>query len=282
MSRTTRSAVIALALGLLAGAVAGGSAQGAVPKCPKHKHELVRSGGGVLWTSKGATKTGTLYVCTAYYGDPPVSRKLGPWTKQSQLAFNGSTVVWTVRAKATDGSGAGIDRVYAADGPYGVWLKGVRPVTGPTSSIDTRVARLAVHGDAVAWVTTQGEVVLGMESPNGAEADTVGAGTPGAAAPVVPGVTDDPSISAADVLGYPQGLRDPLKPTGKRLLIGRWAALAGPDFADSLEMADAGGDGDECGGVSSVRVTVRPVAGQPRVGATWSSDWTSTSLACTT
>lgn len=279
MSRITKSAVVALAFGLAIGAVVPTAGGAATPKCQKHKNELIRSGGGVLWTSKGSSKDGTLYVCTAYYGDPPVQRTLGPWTKQSKVAFNGSTVLWTVRKKASGGAPA-TDLIYAADGPYGVWLKGVRAVTGPTSTIDTKVSRLQVFGDSVAWVTTQGEVMMGVKSPNGAEPEAVGAGTPGAAAPVVPGVTDI-AHSAAEVLGYPQGLRDPLKPTGKRLLIGRWAALASPEFADTLEMKDAGGDGDECGGVSSVRVTVEPVAGEPRVGATWSTDWSSTSLACT-
>lgn len=281
MSRITRSAVAALALGLLVGAVVPTGGQAATPKCQKHKNELVRSGGGVLWTSNGSTKNGTLYVCTAYYGDKPVQRKLGPWTKQSKLAFDGSSVLWTVRTKEKNGARPA-DRIWAADGPYGVWLKGLRLTTGPTQTFDDRIARLAVRGNAAAWVTTQGVVMFASESPNGSEPESVGEGTPGAAAPVVPGVTDDPSLSAADTLSYPQGLQTSLKPSGKRLLVGRWTALAGADFADTLQLRDTGGgDGDECGGVSEYEVTVRPLADQPRVGATWMSDWTSTSEACT-
>ncbi len=280
MSRLTRSTVVALALGLAGGAAVPAASSAAPTSCPKHKNELVRSAGGVLWTSNGKSKPGNLYVCTAYYGDPPVSKKIGPWTKQSRLAFNGSTVVWTVRKK--DSAGDPIDAVYAADGPYGNWLNNVRPTVGPGNALDQRVSRLAVYGDAAAWVTTKGTVMLGVPSPNGAEAEPVGAGTPGAAAPVVPGVTDVP-LTADNLLAYKQGLATaPLKPTGRRLLVGRWTALAGPVFADTLELKEGpDGDGDECGGVSSYKVTVQPVAGEARVGATWWSDWSSTSLACT-
>lgn len=255
-------------------------AHAADPKCPKHKNELVRSAGGVLWTSNGSAKAGNLYVCTAYYGDPPVSRLIGPWTKGSKLAFTGSTVVWTVRKK--DSAGSPIDAMYAADGPYGTWLKGVRPTVGPGNALDQRVSRLAVYGDAAAWVTTKGTVMMAVPSPNDPQAEAVGEGTAGAAAPVVPGVTDDPNLTAAELLSYSQGLSSSLQGTGRRLLIGRWTALAGPEFANTLKVGDGGGgDGDECGGVSSYKVTVRPVAGQPRVGASWMSDWSSTSVACT-
>ncbi len=272
MSRLSRSVVLALALGLVAGAVAP-VAKAADPRCPKHQGELARSAGGVVWTGAG-----NLYVCTAYYGDPPVSRKIGPWTKQSKLAFDGSTVVWTVRKAAADGAKS--DVIYAADGPYGTWLKGVRPTTGPTGTLDTRVSRLQAYGQTVAWVTTKGTVMMGAQSPAD-DPQLVGAGTPGAAAPVVPGVTDLPNLTAGDVLSYPQGLRDPLKAVGRRVLIGRWAALKGPEFSDTLSITNVDGDGDECGGAATNRVTVEPVAGQPRVGAQWTSSWTSTSVSCT-
>lgn len=271
MSRLSKSVVLALAVGLIAGAVAP-VAQAATKKCPKHNGELVRSAGGVVWTGAG-----NLYVCTAYYGDPAVSKKIGPWSKGSKLAFDGSTVVWSLR-KTVDGVKS--DTIYAADGPYGTWLKGVRPTTGPTTNLDNVVSRMQAYGETVAWVTTKGTVMMAVETPADDPA-AFGAGTPGAAAPVVPGVTDVGGLTADNVLSYPQGLASPPKAVGHRVLVGRWTALKGPEFSDTLSIVNVDGDGDECGGAGTDRVTVQPVAGQQRVGVQWTSDWTSTSLACT-
>lgn len=279
MHRLRRSLALALVAGLAVSAAAASPAHAADPRCPKHRNELSRTGGGVLWTSNGSGHAGSLYVCTAYYGDPAVSRRLGPWSAQSKQAFDGSTVIWTVRRTGKDGVRE--DVVYAADGPYGNWLSGVRPTTGPTSAIDRKVSRLAANGPAIAWVTTKGSVMLSVQQPDTWDTTPIGAGTPGAAAPVVPGVTDVPGITADNVLAYPQGLVSPLGPQGRRLLVGRWAALAGPAFSDTLRLKFREGDGDECGGASFYDLTVRPIAGQPRVGAGWGSSWGSNSVACT-
>jgi hypothetical protein len=270
MHRPFRSLLVALA-------IAAGAATAAAPAeaatCAHHAHELKRKASGVLWTSAGS-----LYVCTAYYDDPPTSKKLGPWTKKSQYSFDGSSVAWTVQVNTGDGFIE--DRVYAANGPFGTWLKGVKPATGLAGVLDTGVQKIVVSGTAAGWVTTQGEVLFSVITPEGDDPEAIGAGTPGAAAPVVPGVTDSPDLSAEDLLSYKQGLFSSLKPTGHRLLVGRWTALDPKALASTLRVKYKDGDGDECGGGSTYELTVRPVAGEARVGASWDTGWTSTSRAC--
>jgi hypothetical protein len=270
MHRPIRSLLVALA-------VAAGAATAAAPAeaatCAHHAHELKRKAAGVLWTSAGS-----LYVCTAYYRDAPTSKKIGPWTKKSQYSFDGSSVAWTVQVKVDDDFIE--DRVYVANGPFGTWLKGVKPATGLAGVLDTNVQKIVVYGDVAGWVTKQGEVYFAVIDPDGEAGAAVGAGTPGAAAPVVPGVTDSPTLSAEDLLDYKQGLFSGLKPTGRRMLVGRWTALDPKALASTLRLKYKDGDGDECGGVSTYELTVRPVAGQPRVGATWATGWSSTSSVC--
>ena len=80
--------------------LAAPGARAAEPACPEKPSGtmVAKSAGGVLWH-----QAGSLYVCTAYYGDPPVSKKLGPWTKGSKVSFDGSTAVWTARTVVDEG-----------------------------------------------------------------------------------------------------------------------------------------------------------------------------------
>lgn len=269
-------------IALFAAAGAAAFAGSAVPasaatSCKTQPGLIAKKNGAVLWT-----KGGSLYVCTAFYGDPAKTAKIGPWGKGSKYAFEGGNVLWTVRTNAGSDAGAE-DRIYAADGPFGVWLKGVRLTTGPTSALDRSVKALKISGDAAGWVTTKGTVMAAVHTPDtGVPPEPIGAGTPGAAAPVVPGVTDVvPAPTSENVLSYPQGLSGPsVKPSGRRFLVGRWTALPNAAFAKTLSVKYGDGDGDECGGAGDYRITVQPVAGQPAVGADWSTSWTSNSLAC--
>lgn len=102
MRRRVMWSALLAGLIVLAGLMPGGPvAEGrAAPTCKHQPHEVARLGGGVLFT-----RGGLLYGCTAYYGDPPVTHRLGPWGPTSKASFSGSTVVWTIRtthAEAAD------------------------------------------------------------------------------------------------------------------------------------------------------------------------------------
>lgn len=277
MLRTARPLVPAALLASLvvAGLGIGASPAAAAGTCKSKPGQLAKAPNAVLW-AKGKS----LFVCTAFYGDPPKSARIGPWGKGSTFAFSSGDVLWTVRKPATSTADAE-DRIYAADGPFGTWLNGLRLTTGPASALDRRIKTLEISGGAAAWVTTKGTVMAAVAQPQ-VEPDLIGAGTPGAAAPVVPGVTDVvPPPAASTLLPFPQGLSGaPTKLTGKRFLVGRWTALPNAALAASLSVKYGEGDGDECGGAGNYLITVQPVAGQPAVGVDWITGWTSTSLAC--
>lgn len=263
MSRRPRLSRL-LAAAALAVAAAGASAAPALAAdCPKKAGELSRKSAGVIWQSKGS-----LYLCTAYYEKPPITAKVGPWKKgTSHFAFDGNHVVWAVETNFQE------DRIYAANGPRNVWIKGWRPVTGLTGVIDQQVARLAVYGDVAAWVTKEGQVVQAADDAVRDDIEQIGAGTPGAAAPPTTG-----EWGGGDVAAYKQGLFSPGDTKGRRRIIGRWTEYAkNPAFIKSLKVSidEGAGDGDECGGVNLYQVTVRPVPGQPRVGFASFVDWTS-------
>lgn len=258
-ARTALVAAAAAGAGILA---AAGPAAAKDPVCPKPAHVVAKKDGGVLFR-----KGGSLYACTAYYGDPPRTYKLGPWSQgHSKVAFDGSAAVWTVAGPAFEGVPS--DRIWAAMATLGkVYIKGVKPILGKAMDDTDRIAvTLSVSGEAVAWVTGGGAVMMGSEDPDGSPADPIGSGTP-AAAP-------------APLLGVEQGLTHPMLPAGHRLLVGRWNSLSPAKLGKTLRIMPGDGDGDECGGASAWLVTVKPIAGARKVGASWNSGWTSSSDAC--
>lgn len=258
---TTLAAVAAVTSGPL---VAPASAIPQGYECPAHTGEFARTGASVLWPGKVKGKN-VLYGCTAFYGEKPRSFRLGPWNKASKASFDGQTVVWTARKPGTKE-----DAVWVADASVGsTWLRGVRPTTGKGSSADVKVERLVAAGEVAAWVTTRGTLVMAVSSPQD-DAQAIGASSPAA--------TQTPATSPTT--GAPQGLLSPLVAKGKRIVIGRWEALASPAFADSLEVLVGDGEGDECGGVNPYDVTVEPLAGGARVGAEISAYWGSSSEVC--
>ncbi|MBO9534360.1 MAG: hypothetical protein J7513_15415 [Solirubrobacteraceae bacterium] len=233
------------------------------PSCKKPAHVISSKYGNYLFR-----KGSSLWACTAYYGDPPKTRRLGPWSQGfSRVHFDGSTAVWTVAGPKFEG--VPVDRVWVADAPRGhAWIKGLRPVPGKQlDDTDSHVAALHATGDAAGWVTGGGAVVMTVQDPQSSDATPLGLGTP-AAAP-------------APVLGIAQGLSDPLAARGHRLLVGRWMGVSPETIGATMSITAGEGDGDECGGAGPWSLTVRPLSGQPRVGATWDSDWTSSSDACT-
>ncbi len=247
-------AVLVAAVGPAAARAAG---------CPQHTGEFARTGGSVLWPGKVKGKN-VLYGCTAFYDQRPKSFKLGPWNKASQASFDGQTVAWTVKKPGTRE-----DAIWIADVSRGyVWMRGLRPTTGRGSSTDVKVSRLLATGEGAAWVTTRGTLVMAISSPQ-ERPEPVGETTPAA--------TPTPAVSPTT--GAPQGLLVPLKPKGRRVVVGRWESVAGDDFADTLSLEVGQGEGDECGGVNPYDATVEPVDGQ-RVGASWWAYWSSTSDVC--
>lgn len=262
--RARRLAVAACALATTAPVAAlPASASAAPSKCSKPAKVVASKYGNYLFR-KGTS----LWACTAYYGDPARTVRLGPWSQGfSKAAFDGSTAVWTVAGLAVEGVPAA--RIWAADAPMGkAWIKGVRPTLPGTAADDSdnAVASLKAMGQAVAWVTGSGAVFMGSQEPNGSEPQAIGSGTPAAA----PGPLD----------GLAQGLASPLMPRGHRLFVGRWSNLPAADLGKTIKLVAGQGDGDECGGASPWLLTVVPITGQPAVGASWDSSWTSSSNAC--
>lgn len=269
MPAFTASATRALAgAALIAGATValgvGAAPASAAPTTCKKPAKVVSSKYGNYLFRKGTS----LWACTAYYGDPPRTVRLGPWSQGfSRASFDGSTAVWTVAGPAVGGVPAA--RIWAADAPMGrAWIKGLRPTLPGTAvdDSDNAVGSLKAMGQAVAWVTGSGAVFMGVQEPNGGAPQPIGAGTP-AAAP-------------APLDGLAQGLADPLAPRAHRLFVGRWGTLSPAALGKTIKLVAGQGDGDECGGASPWLLTVQPIADQPAVGASWDSDWTSSSNAC--
>jgi len=238
------------------------AAQAKDPVCAKPAHQIAHKSGSYLYR-----KSASLFACTAFYGDPVKIHRLGPWSSGfSKVNFDGSTAVWTVAGPAFEGVPAA--RVWAANAASGkAWIKGVRPSLQPVEDTDNSVVTLKASGQAVAWVSSGGAVMMGVEEPDGSPADAVGSGTAAASLPAV--------------LGTPQGLTSPLLPNGHRLLVGRWNNITSQALGATLTITEGQGDGDECGGAAPWSVTVKPIADQPVVGATMQSGWTSTSDGCT-
>jgi hypothetical protein len=139
------------------------------------------------------------------------------------------------------------DRGWVASAEDGKrWLLGTRliPATSSTPAAEARVQRLFVFGESAGWVTQDGSVVLAVHSPQDAPAPF---GTL-------------PSTPTAD---------------HKLVLVGRWPSAGAASLAATVQLGAFEGDGDECGGSESYRLTVIPDAAAPttRIGISWFGGW---------
>ncbi len=233
------AAPFAVLLTLVALAIAGpATALATSPGCASHPHTLAAKNGGKVWRSGSS-----LFGCTTAYGPSfghaPRSSKLGPWAPGTKVAFDGLTAVWTLPKPAGD-------RVWADDLESGKrWLTGTRIVPGSAGQhfSEGRVQRLLLTDQAAAWITTDGQAVLALHDPAGETPSPVGA------------------------------LAAPLSANKQLLLVGNYPDVGASFLAAGAKLEIVDGDGDECGGVDSYRLTVQPDPAGPRLGATWDGYW---------
>jgi hypothetical protein len=235
MARAVRSLIAALALLLLA---AAGPAHAAAHRaCPPKRGTITKNSYGRVW-HQGRS----LWACTTVYGRRPQSVRLGPWRHTGRLVWDGLHVAWT---QPLTRDGVRSDRLWAAEADTGKrWISGARavPASAGGPAREARVSTVKLQFESVAWVTAGGDVVLALHSP---QSDPAPVGTP----PV--------TLQASD----------------RYLLIGSWAGVGPSALASSLTLKTTTGDGDECGGVDTYRLTVQPDAAQPAVGADWDGGW---------
>lgn len=256
---------VTLLAACLSVALPASAAQAGQKKCGSHTTQIAKDGISVFWHDNGK-----LWSCTQYGGRAPQNRALGPWTAKSRFELGGGMVVgWTQRVKQ---GGKAVDLLWAADisryAARPLILRGLRPAVGPGAAADRRVAGITTKGRAIAWVTTQGRVLTAL-SGTVPSVEAQGTGTPGAADLTSGGV-------AAGGTGL---LAAPLK-TGKRILIGQWKGVTPTSLADSLSIAIADGESDDCGGGNDYTVLVTPKADAAPVGATASLQWSVDSPTC--
>jgi len=211
--------------------------------CPARKGTLAKNGIGRVW-HQGAS----IYGCTTANGHAPRIRRMGPYKPGTIVAFDGVDVAFAVPLVR---DGVRSDRVYAAsldDGDR--WLLGrllvPKSATGPER--EARVQRLALvesgRGRSATWVTTTGEVVLAVRSPDG-KPDPIGA---------LPGpLTEDRTL----------------------VLVGRFPDAGAPALAQSMQVKQGQYEGDECGGSIPQVLTVKPDPSAGRIGASWFAHYTS-------
>jgi hypothetical protein len=236
-ARLPRLAPVLAALALLV--VAPQAAQ--AKSCPAEKGTLAHDRLGRVWHAGHS-----LYACTTVYGRAPRARRLGPWASGTKVAWDGSSAAWSVPLNR---DGVRSDRGWVASAEDGKrWLLGTRliPTTGSTAAAEARVQRLFVFGEAAGWVTQDGSVVLAVHSPEDAPA-------PFGTLPTAP--TADHKLA----------------------LVGRWPATDAATLASTAQLGafDGDGDGDECGGSESYRLTIVPDAAAPatRIGVSWFGGW---------
>lgn len=224
----------------LAGAPSpAGAARSAV--CPSQTGTIVKDNTGRVF-HRGTR----LYACTTVYGHAPKSRYMGPWSQYTKVAFDGVNLGWTVRTTA---AGKRTDRVWAGSADTGKrWMLGQKPNPGGAdlAAREDTVSRIVAQDRGVAWVTKGGAVVGALQDP----AEDV--------------VTPIGSFATA-----PSVLQK------KLVLVGSWPG-ATKQLASSLALTETGGDGDECGGVDTYVLTVRPDAAADPVGVRWDGYWSST------
>ncbi len=260
--RKRRGAAITTAL-IAAAALAPATSIAAtrVP-CPKQPGEVARSQGAALWV-----RDGVLYGCApavrskvaAYRATQRTKIKLGTWTEGSVASLSKIDAVWTERTVSDDGSVA--DRIWAFDLRRGkAWLRGITAL--PAASDDgAEVVAVRAASDIAAWVTSSGTVVLRARE---SEDELVDLGIGGLL------VGDkDPGVAGAGLVPEAQ-----LVETKRRVVVGSW-----PEQVDALARTlkfqideFVGSDETECSVTLVWKLTVRPVDGGPRVGATWAAN----------
>lgn len=233
---------------LLTAAIATAAALGAAPSpasaaadCPAQKGTIVKDAIGRVF-HRGTR----LYACTTVYAHAPRSRYMGPWSPGTKVSFDGVNLAWTVRVTA---QGRRSDRVWAGSADTGRrWMLGQKPNPGGAdlAAREDTVRAIVANDRGIAWVTRGGAVVGALEEPA------------------------DDTVTAIGALPAPPSVLQ------KRLaLVGTWPGQ-GALLAETLELQETGGDGDECGGVNTYALTVRPDAAQPAAGVAWDGYWTST------
>jgi hypothetical protein len=232
--------LVALAVTLAAAGLGAAPAPAAKSyDCPATKGMISKRALGRVW-HRGAT----LYGCTTVYGHRPKTKRLGPWTPTTRVAFDGVDVAWTVRRTVNYRR---VDRIWAANIDSGRrWMQGyvLVPRTPTTEPREERVQSVELRDRGVAWITQAGDVVLALQSPQ-----------------------DEPeAIGAAGAL----------KPSGRYLLVGSFTSLTPRTLAATLALKELPGDGDECGAVNPYELTVQPDPSHPPVGVRWSGYWQST------
>lgn len=255
-------------------APAAAQADGSIDRCPRHAHEIHRTGGSVVWE-----RGGSLFGCVAGYRNPQLggvedqdpsydyphtkARRLGPWSPGSRIVFDGVEAVWAYRTRSK--AGEPVDRLYAIDVRAGkAWLRGTRPTF---DLADRVVEHLALGVNFAAWITTRGTVFAAAEGGFGADSgpqdpfdlEPVGAGTSGA-----------------------DGLATTLAPQGHRLLVGRFPNATPQQRATFRlkRLSDLDMENEQCIGSYRWETTIVPVAGAPRVGAIWRGAYFPTEPEC--
>lgn len=99
--------LVVLLLAALLAPVGAAQAAAKAKSCPARKGTMAKDSTGRVW-HQGRS----LYACTTVYGRGPRPRRLGPWTPQTKVAWDGSDAVWSVRLTRGHVSA---DRIYAAD-----------------------------------------------------------------------------------------------------------------------------------------------------------------------
>jgi hypothetical protein len=234
-ARLPRLALVLAALAVLVATPQAAQAR----SCPAEKGTLAHDRLGRVWHAGHS-----LYACTTVYGRAPRSRRLGPWARGTKVAWDGSSAAWSVPLTR---NGVRSDRAWVASAEDGKrWLLGTRliPATASTSAAEARVQRLFVFGESAGWVTQDGSVVLAVHSPEDAPA-------PFGTLPTAP--TADHEL----------------------VLVGRWPSAGAAALAATAQLGAFDGDGDECGGSESYRLTVIPDASASAtpIGVSWFGGW---------
>jgi hypothetical protein len=227
----TRLAVLGAALLAFAAVTPPASAT-----CKHHSGTLASSYGNRVWHTGS-----TLFGCEGQNADQFPQVKLGRWAPGTKVKLAYGFVAWTVPG----GSGTGrYDRVNAMSIAIGSswtsWLRNKRAVPAGTSSSahDARVQSLVTRVAALAWITTMGDVVMGVQEPT------------------------KPPEPIGD-------LTTTLRAQKNLVLVGSWPKGSAADLAKSVKFIFQQGD-SACSYVGDkYTLTVQPPGLADRAGARW-------------